>query len=187
MLIACAISVLPLNVYAVDFPLKCADAKTYSIRISNVMKGCNPSELSLGAGAIFTSSMDKKELDPQLHARFKAAQAKAAAEGVKIYITSGFRSYARQKALFDVALKKYGNYKRAARWVSPPEISHHPQGLAIDVNYPNDRKGAAWLEKYGSEFGLCRVFENEWWHFEPNIGPGWRCPKMFKDASELLP
>ena len=187
MLIVCAFSLLPLNVHAVDIPLKCADAKTYSIRISNVMKGCKPSELSLGAGAIMSSGIKKNELDSEFLNRFKAAQAKATAEGVNIYITSGFRSYARQKTLFDDALKRYGNYKRAARWVSPPEISHHPQGLAIDVNYPNDRKGAAWLEKNGSEFGLCRVFENEWWHFEPIIGPGWKCPKMFKDASELLP
>jgi D-alanyl-D-alanine dipeptidase len=33
---------------------------------------------------------------------------------------------------------------------------------------------------------LCRVFENEWWHFEGNIAPGWRCPKMLKDAQGLL-
>ncbi|MFN9960374.1 MAG: D-alanyl-D-alanine carboxypeptidase family protein, partial [bacterium] len=64
------------------------------------------------------------------------------------------------------AIKKYGSYTKAAKWVAPPEYSHHPLGLAIDVNYPNDQKSAKWLELNGYKFGLCRIFKNEWWHFD---------------------
>jgi hypothetical protein len=62
-------------------------------------------------------------------------------------------------------------------------VSHHPWGVAIDVNYPDEPVGAGWLEVNGSKFGLCRVFENEWWHFEPVIAPGWKCPALAPDAS----
>ncbi len=30
----------------------------------------------------------------------------------------------------------------AAKWVLPPQFSHHPQGLAIDVNYPDGSQPA---------------------------------------------
>ena len=170
--------------YASDtIPLQCMNKKTYSLRISNVIKGCEKTEVSLGAGAIPHSLIRPNALDKQLMYRFKAAQAAAKKDGQKIYIVSGFRSLERQKVLFTQAVKKYGSEKVASKWVAPPLISHHPWGVAIDVNYPNEPVGAGWLEVNGSKFGLCRVFENEWWHFEPVIAPGWKCPALVPDAT----
>jgi D-alanyl-D-alanine carboxypeptidase len=175
-----------IGAYAVDIPLTCADQKTFELRISNVIDGCLNSEYSLGAGPIPISLLPKQDLDSNLRYRFLAAQAAAKKEGIALEITSGFRTLSRQKFLFSQAVKKYGSYENAAKWVAPAEISHHPLGLAIDVNYPKDPSSAKWLEINGYKFGLCRVFKNEWWHFEPNIAPGWKCPKMLKDARALL-
>jgi hypothetical protein len=170
--------------YASDtIPLTCAKKNTYELRVSNVIKGCEKTEVSLGAGAIPHSLIRPSVIDKQLMYRFKAAQAAAKKDGQKIYIASGFRSLERQKVLFAQAVKKYGSEKIASKWVAPPLISHHPWGVAIDVNYPNEPVGAGWLEVNGSKFGLCRVFENEWWHFEPVIAPGWKCPALVPDAT----
>ena len=177
---------LPINgfSYASDtIPLQCMNKKTFDLRVSNVIKGCEKIEVSLGAGAIPHSLIRPNGLDQQLLYRFKAAQAAAKKDGQKIYIASGFRSLERQKVLFAQAVKKYGSEKVASRWVAPPLISHHPWGVAIDVNYPDEPVGASWLEVNGSKFGLCRVFENEWWHFEPVIAPGWKCPALVPDAT----
>jgi len=174
------------NANAVDIPLTCADQKSYELRVSNVIKGCTEFEFSLGAGPIPASLLPKSELDPTLNYRFLAAQAAAKKDGISLKIVSGYRSYSRQNYLFQQAIKKYGSYTKAAKWVAPPEYSRHPLGLAIDVNYPNDQKSAKWLELNGYKFGLCRIFKNEWWHFEPNIAPGWKCPKMLTDARDLL-
>ena len=122
------------------------------------------------------------EIHPLLLTRFRVAQAFAQADGVNLAITSGFRSLARQKELFDREVGIRGSETEAAKWVLPPEFSHHPQGLAIDVNYPGDQLGAYWLERNGSRFGLCRVYANEWWHFEGVISPGGRCPAMAPNA-----
>jgi hypothetical protein len=65
-------------------------------------------------------------------------------------------------------------------------VSHHPWGTAIDVNYPDEPVGAGWLEINGHKFGLCRIFDNEWWHFEPVIAPGWKCPALVPDATYSL-
>ena len=170
--------------YGVDFiSLKCANKSTFSLRSSNVIEGCEKTEVSLGAGAIPRSLIRPKSLDQQLLYRFKAAQAAAIKEGQKINITSGFRTLKHQKELFAQAIKKYGSKKEASKWVLPPEVSHHPWGVAIDVNYPNEPEGAGWLEIKGYKFGLCRVFKNEWWHFEPIIAPGWKCPALLPTAT----
>ncbi len=163
-------------------PLSCMNKKTFSLRVSNVIKGCEKTEVSLGAGAIPHSLIRPTALDKQLVYRFKAAQAAAAKDGQRIYIVSGFRSLSRQKTLYNQAIRKYRSVDEASKWVAPPLVSHHPWGIAIDVNYPNEPVGAGWLEVHGSKFGLCRVFENEWWHFEPVIAPGWKCPALVPDA-----
>ena len=134
----------------------------------------------LSESATATGSTD--EIHPLLLARFNTAAAFAKADGVTLYITSGFRSVDRQEVLFAEALRKYGSETEAAKWVLPPQYSHHPQGLAIDVNYPGDKPGALWLENNGSRFGLCRVYANEWWHFEGVIAPGQSCPPLAPNA-----
>ena len=134
----------------------------------------------LSESATATGSTD--EIHPLLLARFNTAATFAKADGITLYITSGFRSFDRQEVLFAEALRKYGSETEAAKWVLPPQYSHHPQGLAIDVNYPGDKPGALWLENNGSRFGLCRVYANEWWHFEGVIAPGQSCPPLAPNA-----
>ena len=170
--------------YASDtIPLSCANKTNYAIRVSNVIKGCEKTELSLGAGAISRSLIRPDTLDKQLMNRFKAAQAAAKIDGQALYIASGFRTLSRQQTLFAQAVRRYGSVQEASKWVAPPLVSHHPWGVAIDVNYPDEPVGAGWLEVNGSKFGLCRIFENEWWHFEPVIAPGWKCPVLVPDAT----
>lgn len=119
-------------------------------------------------------------LDPELERRFDAARAAADADGVELTLTSGWRTAAEQQELVDAALERYGTAEEAHRWVLPPESSEHVAGLAIDVG-PTD--GALWLEQHGAEFGLCRTYANELWHFEAATEPGGTCPPMHDDAS----
>lgn len=167
-------------------PLFCADRITLELRATDTKSGCFESERSLGANVITKAKSNPVTLHPKVKLRFDVAQREASKEGVSIYIASGFRSLERQRFLFERALKKYGSETEAAKWVLPPYISHHPMGLAIDVNYPADPAGAAWLERNGWRFGLCRVFDNEWWHFEATTAPGTPCPPRLPNALVFL-
>jgi hypothetical protein len=164
-------------------PLSCMNKITFEVRVTNTEKECVATELSLGESEIKPGLGYPIELNPQLLIRFTAAKAAAVKDGQKIYIASGFRTLERQKYLFASAIKKYGSESEAAKWVAPPYVSHHPWGIAIDVNYPNEPVGAGWLEINGATFGLCRVYENEWWHFEPSIAPGGTCPALLPNAT----
>ena len=166
--------------------LLCLNKTTKLLRTSNVVDQCLASEESLGAYRIPIPTELPNDLNPFFKVRFLAAQAAAKRVGITLAITSGFRSYATQKALFAEALKKYGSVAAASKWVLPPELSHHVLGLALDINYPNDPKSTKWLEINGSKFGICRVYTNEWWHFEGAVAPGGRCPELVADATVAL-
>ena len=168
-------------------PLLCFNIETRDLRTSDTESGCISPEESLGNTPIAHTEVRPTKLDRTFEVRFLAAQAAAKAAGFNIRITSGFRSQQLQERLFSDAIKKYGSEKEASKWVLPKDISHHPWGIAIDVNYPGDRKAVKWLEDNGSRFGLCRVYLNEWWHFEPVIAPGEQCPPMMANALESLP
>lgn len=118
-------------------------------------------------------------LDPELERRFAAAQAAAAAEGVDLTLTSGWRTVEEQQRLVDQAVERYGT-PEAYRWVLPPGHSAHVQGLAVDVG-PTD--GALWLGEHGLEHGLCRTYLNEVWHFEMLPEGATACPEPHADSS----
>jgi hypothetical protein len=163
-------------------------AKKSSGKVRAITEGaCTKNERSLGATPIVPSETRPKALVPQVKNRYEAAKAAAKKKGHTLAITSGYRSLQRQEVLFQRAIKRHGSVKAASKWVLPPEKSNHPWGLAIDINYgvggTKGKKAAAWLEKNGYKYGLCRRYENEWWHFEPLVAPGQKCPAMEPYAS----
>jgi len=139
----------------------------------------------LGQSAIVEVGERPDEIHPQVLARFHSAQAAAQEVGIEMSIDSGFRTTETQDYLYQRAIKEHKTAEEAKKWVLPAELSRHPWGLALDVNLHHDKSGASWLEANGATFGLCRVYENEWWHFEPLIAPGGICPPLKPDASQV--
>lgn len=93
----------------------------------------------------------------------RRAAVDAAAEGIDFQVNSGWRSPAYQAQLLRDAVLKFGSRAQAARWVATPERSAHVSGDAIDIGPP---RAAAWLSTNGARYGLCRIYQNEPWHFE---------------------
>jgi len=172
-------------VVAQELPsILCFDVQS-RITLAATESSCPPDFIFLGDSPlteITGASGEARELHPLLATRFSVAQSFARADGVELSLTSGFRSLTRQQMLFDREVVIRGSESEAAKWVLPPKFSKHPRGLAIDVNYPDGRTEALWLERNGSRFGLCRVYANEWWHFEGVIAPGQACPEPAPNA-----
>lgn len=119
-------------------------------------------------------------LTTELAVAYTLAERAAHGAGVPLSINSGKRSRAEQAALWREGIATYGSAAAARRWVLPPNESTHVTGRAIDVA---PRAGAAWLQRNGYRYGLCRTFDNEWWHFELATVPGTPCPPRVPDAS----
>lgn len=66
-------------------------------------------------------------------AAFKQMQNAAAAEGLDIYVSSGFRSYSSQESIYN-RYCSYDGQAAADRYSARPGHSEHQTGLAIDLN-----------------------------------------------------
>ena len=122
-------------------------------------------------------------------------QQAAAAEGINIWICSGYRSYSYQQQLYDNYVAQDGK-EEADRYSARPGHSEHQTGLAIDVNDAgSDFDGtpeAAWLAAHCADYGFIIRYKQgkesstgymaESWHIR-YLGDAELCRKI--DASGL--
>jgi zinc D-Ala-D-Ala carboxypeptidase len=120
-------------------------------------------------------------LDPALLGALRRAATDAVDYGVEFHVNSGWRSPEYEERLLREAISKYGSEKEAARWVATPNTSAHVSGDAVDIG---PVAATAWLSEHGAEYGLCRIYSNEPWHYELRpeaIDHG--CPPMYADPT----
>lgn len=82
-----------------------------------------------------------------------------------VSITSGKRDPAKQKQLWENALKKYGDPEIADNWVARPGTSKHESGLAADLKFasPAVKK---WYHENAKKYGLYFPMSHEPWHIQ---------------------
>lgn len=127
--------------------------------------------------------------DPEMQLRPAASGAlskmfkSAAQSGIVLVLSSGYRSYADQRTLYQQELSQYGS--QATEQVAPPGFSEHQTGLAADIilnNYLCAAQGcftitraADWLQHNAYRFGFtlryplhkerATGYEYEPWHY----------------------
>ncbi|MGH3643049.1 MAG: M15 family metallopeptidase [Mycobacterium sp.] len=119
-------------------------------------------------------------LDPSLANAIQEATKAAAADGVDVKLTSGWRSKGFQKRLFDDAVATYGSADVASQFVASPDVSMHVLGKAVDVGPTN---ADDWMIRNGARFGLCQIYANEIWHFELALDAQGNCPALRPNAA----
>ncbi len=165
----------------------CSNKSTAKTRV--ITKGaCKYTEWSLGPAKIKPGKHHPAGMRSRMANRWFAVRVAAAKAGYTLIMTSGFRRLVDQQYLYKQAIVKYGSAYEAAKSVLPPKFSMHPWGLAIDINRNKGLKSAAkWVELNGWKWGLCRRYDNEFWHFEPLVGPGKKCPPREPNALSAIP
>ena len=121
-------------------------------------------------------------LDPALLDALRSAASAAAADGIHVSVTSGWRSPDYQNQLLSEAVDEYGSAEEAARWVATADTSPHVTGDAVDIG---SYDAMDWMAQYGSAYGLCQIYGNEPWHYELRTDAAASgCPQMFADPTE---
>ncbi len=173
----------PLNLESIFFnDIKEVDGKNVIQNSTNVMALVNkefylpedytPGDLvrpdvtfSFGEVEIEKSLM-RKEAAKALEQMFSAA----AKNGIELYAISGYRSYSRQKSLFEAEVNRVG-IEKAAEAVAIPGASEHQSGLAMDISsksnkfYLNeafaDTTEGKWLKDNAHRFGFILRYPKE--------------------------
>ncbi|MFA4928447.1 MAG: M15 family metallopeptidase [Patulibacter sp.] len=121
------------------------------------------------------------KLDRALLDAVRQAATDAADDGITVLVNSGWRTPKYQARLLREAVSTYGSEAEAARWVATAKSSPHVSGDAIDVG-PYDAQ--AWLSEHGAAYGLCRIYDNEPWHYELRRGAVRNgCPPTYADPT----
>lgn len=98
---------------------------------------------------------------PEVTNAFAKMQAKAAQEGLRIYISSGFRNYNRQVRLYNYYIKRDGK-DAADTFSARPGYSEHQTGLTVDLNSISDSFSrtpeAKWVAEHAHEYGFIVRF-----------------------------
>lgn len=134
--------------------------------------------------ALKTIPRTSKQMTPEAVAAFEKMRKAAKKDGISLTAVSGYRSYARQKALFAYYSRQLG-VKQAARVSARPGTSEHQTGLAMDVGassgrcviskcFANTREGK-WVAKNSHKYGFIMRYPKgtekttgydfEPWHF----------------------
>ena len=136
------------------------DARTKAERGSPVWQGA-------GAGMAPTGKIVSigggHNLDSAAAGAYKQMVADAAAQGVRISLTSSYRSNAEQAVLYNRYLNGTGNL------AAPPGRSGHNRGTSLDV-----RTGIEWMQRNGAKYGWHNTgmsfSQKEPWHFDYKSG-----------------
>ena len=100
-------------------------------------------------------------LSPDLKSALTRLFAGASAAGYELFLRSGYRSYAEQKASYTNAVAQFG-HEVADSQFAPPGASEHQTGLSVDLAAPGGYKGyefkklpvAAWVAEHATDYGL---------------------------------
>ena len=97
------------------------------------------------------------DLTPECDAAYMRMKAAAAAQGLSLYISSGFRSYDTQDVIYNRYVANDGK-ANADRYSARPGHSEHQTGLAIDLNGVLDSFGSTaegkWVPAHAHEYGF---------------------------------
>ncbi len=108
-----------------------------------------------------------QRLTPEASAQWTAMADEAAADGVRLLIVSGFRSYAYQAGLIRKKLESGQSLEEILTVNAAPGYSEHHTGRAVDIATPGSRpltedfettEAFAWLGRRGKEFGFVMSF-----------------------------
>lgn len=92
-------------------------------------------------------------------------------EGYRLMGVSGYRSYGRQRAIYQRKIDSTGSVKKAQLLVAPPGTSEHQLGLAMDVGRKASQNLNAgfgkspegkWLAANAHRFGFIIRYKAEW-------------------------
>ena len=124
---------------------------------------------------LWNVSRNDLSLRPESYASLEELSRAALADGIKLMVSSTYRSYKYQEGLFNRYVKEDG-LELAERYSARPGTSQHQLGTAVDFGSITDDWGdtimGKWVYNHASEYGWSLSFPQD---YEDVTGYMWEC------------
>ena len=145
--------------------------KKHSVSADYVPKDLQP----VKGNDLWNVSRNDLSLRPEAYAALEDLSRAALNDGIKLMVSSTYRSYQYQEGLFNRYVKQDG-LELAERYSARPGTSQHQLGVAIDFGSITDDWGdtkmGKWVYEHASEFGWSLSFPKG---YEDVTGYMWEC------------
>lgn len=143
----------------------------------------------------FAEAHEKRHLRKEAADALESLFAQADQDGITLNAVSGYRSYKRQKSLFNHYVDTQGE-EYASRVSAIPGTSEHQTGLAIDVSSPSvnnvleeefgDSAEGKWLADHAHEFGFIIRYPKDGEVITGYVYEPWHIRYVGKEAAEEI-
>ena len=164
-----------LSVFGLD-PELAADVLRPATRDVALPDGYAPADLVSATGAGVASAgaqLIRSVIVDDTYALVQAAQA----DGVDVYVGSGYRSQSFQVTVFAAQVARWGSAELANRYSAEPGHSQHQLGTTIDFtdNFRafRDSAAAAWLQAHAHQFGFLLPYTQTSQEFTGYVPEPW--------------
>ncbi|MBQ2313407.1 MAG: M15 family metallopeptidase [Treponema sp.] len=142
----------------------------------NVGSGYEPKDLMpVKNNNLWNVSRNDLSLRPEAYAGLEALSRAALADGIKLMVSSTYRSYAYQERLFNRYVAADGE-ELAERYSARPGTSQHQLGVAVDFGSITDDWGdtkmGRWVYEHAADYGWSLSFPQG---YEDITGYMWEC------------
>jgi D-alanyl-D-alanine carboxypeptidase len=124
---------------------------------------------------LWNVSRNDLSLRPEAYAALEDLSRAALNDGIKLLVSSTYRSYQYQEGLFNRYVKQDG-LELAERYSARPGTSQHQLGVAVDFGSIDDNydktPGGKWMYAHAAEYGWSLSFPKE---YEDITGYRWEC------------
>ena len=149
------------------------------------------------------SEDEKCSVDTRIYGELEQMIADARQAGLNLYVTSAYRSYDRQREVFDTTMKDWISkgyspldaYDETKKSVAVPGTSEHATGLAVDIisgQYTglDDKQGDTaeqeWLMAHCQEYGFILRFPKDKSNVTGIVYEPWHYRYVGKEAAKKI-
>lgn len=163
------------------------DITSWEYRLANA-------DNSIGEYTPELDTVEGQKLDKRMTDAMKDFVAAARAQGLSVYLSSGYRSYDEQNYLYQRKVSQYGE-EQAKKIVAPPGTSEHQTGLACDITdkYYEFKNSSLentalyqWMSQHCQEYGFIVRYPKDKEDVTGIIYEPWHFRYVGKDAAEYI-
>lgn len=146
---------------------------------------------------------DERSVDARIYDSLKKMLDDAAAQGLSMYVASGYRSYETQRDVFERTMRDWlnqgysplGAYDETKKSVAVPGTSEHASGLAVDIisstytgldDKQGDTEEQKWLMEHCWEYGFVLRYPQDKAEVTGIIFEPWHYRYVGKDAAKEM-